>query len=85
MRFLESLSGFADFDFALGVGDVDGFGDAQEFQDFERDPGNVELVPGQAVAGGGGVGMVIIMPAFAEGEEGDPPVVSGIVAGFEAA
>ncbi len=29
--------------------------------------------------------MVIVMPAFASGEEGNPPVVGGVVAGFEAA
>lgn len=46
---------------------------------------DVELVPGEAVAGADGVGVVVVVPAFAAGEDGDPPVVAGVVLGFEAA
>ena len=31
------------------------------------------------------VRVVVVMPALAAGEDGDPPVVAGVVAGFEAA
>ena len=37
------------------------------------------------MAGADGVGVVVVVPAFATGEDGDPPVVAGVVAGFEAA
>ncbi len=46
---------------------------------------DVELVPGEAVAGADGVGVVVVVPAFAAGEDGDPPVVAGVVLGLEAA
>ena len=32
-----------------------------------------------------GMGVVIVVPAFAAGEEGDPPVIAGVVLGLEAA
>jgi hypothetical protein len=37
------------------------------------------------VASADGMGVVIVVPAFAAGEHGDPEAVAGIVAGFEAA
>jgi len=37
------------------------------------------------VARADGVGVVVVMPAFAAGEEGNPPVVAGVVLGLEAA
>ena len=46
---------------------------------------DVELVPGEAVARADRVGVVVVVPAFAAGEESDPPVVAGVVLGFEAA
>ena len=46
---------------------------------------DVELVPGEAVARADGVGVVVVVPAFAAGEQSDPPVVAGVVLGFEAA
>ena len=45
----------------------------------------VELVPGEAVAGADGVGVVVVVPAFAAGEQGDPPGVARVVLGVEAA
>ena len=31
------------------------------------------------------MGVMVVVPAFAEGEKGDPPIIAGIVAGLEAA
>jgi hypothetical protein len=57
--------------------------------DFGEEPDavvvDVELVPFEAVAGADGVGVVVVVPAFAAGEDGDPPVVAGVVLGLEAA
>lgn len=66
-------------------GDLDLFGEA----DFAEEPDavviDVELVPGEAVARADGVGVVVVVPAFAAGEDSDPPVVAGVVLGLEAA
>src|ERR1035438_2698636 len=70
----------------LGVvfGDLDFFGEA----DFGEEPDavvvDVELVPGEAVARANRVGVVVVVPTFAAGEQGDPPGVARIVLGFEA-
>jgi len=37
------------------------------------------------VAGADGMGVVVVVPAFASADEGDPPVVAGVVAGFKTA
>ena len=80
---LDNAGGFG----VLGIefGDLDLFGEA----DFAEEPDavvvDVELVPGEAVAGADGVGVVVVVPAFAAGEEGDPPAVAGVVFGLEAA
>ena len=37
------------------------------------------------MAGADGVGVVVVVPAFAAGEDGDPPVVAGVVLSLEAA
>src|SRR6202012_337087 len=45
---------------------------------------DVELIPGEAVASADGVGVVVVVPAFAAGQESDPPVVAGVVLGLKA-
>ena len=71
----------------LGVefGDLDFFREA----DFAEEPDavvvDVELVPLEAVARADRMGVVVVVPAFAAGEQSDPPVVAGVVLGFEAA
>src|SRR5580692_8332574 len=40
----------------------------------------VEFIPGHAVACRDGMRMMIVVPAFAAGEQGDPPQVTRIVA-----
>jgi hypothetical protein len=80
---LDDAGGFG----VLGVelGDLDFFGEA----DFAEDPDavvvDVELVPGEAVAGADGMGVVVVVPAFAAGEKSDPPVIAGVVLSLEAA
>ena len=43
-------------------------------------PGRIELIPGQPVPRGSRMRMVVVVPAFAEGHQSDPPVVARIVA-----
>ena len=56
-----------------------------DLQRADADPVDVELVPGQAVAGAGRVRVVVVVPAFAEGQQRHPPVVGRVVARLEAA
>ena len=67
------------------LGDPNGSGDAQEFQDPDLDPGKIELIPRQTMPRRSRMGVVIVVPAFAEGDQRDPPVIAGIVARVEAA
>lgn len=67
------------------LGDLDFFGEADFFEEPDAVVVDVELVPGEAVTGADGVGVVVVVPAFAAGEDGDPPVVAGVVLGLEAA
>lgn len=59
--------------------------EAGHFEQADRDPVDVDLVPGQAVTCGTRVSMVVIVPAFAPGDRGDQAVVSRIVACLEPA
>src|SRR5450631_189590 len=45
----------------------------------------VELVPGEAVASADRVSVVVVVPAFATGEQSDPPAIAGVILGLEAA
>jgi len=51
-------------------------GQAEQAQGGDAVPVGVELVPGQAVARGLGMGVVVVVPAFAEGEQRDPEAVA---------
>src|ERR1700722_19028702 len=75
--------GAAAHDF-FGGGD-DFVGQADEGEGFDGEVGHVEFPPAHAVGGGALVGVVVIMPAFAHGQDGDPPVIAGVVFGFEVA
>ena len=65
-------------------GDLDLLGEADLLEEPDAVVVDVELVPGEAVTGADGMGMVIVMPAFAAGKDRDPPVVAGVVLGLEA-
>ena len=47
-------------------------------------PVGIEFVPGETVTGRLRMGMVVVMPAFAEGEESDPHAIARGVRGGEA-
>jgi hypothetical protein len=51
-------------------------GQVEEAQRGDAVPVGVDLVPGEAVAGGLWVGVVVVVPAFAEGEKRDPEAVA---------
>ena len=44
-------------------------------------PVGIDLPPAQAMARGAGMRVVIVVPAFAEGEQRDEEIVGGVVAG----
>ncbi len=46
---------------------------------------DVELVPGEAVARADRVSVVVVVPALAAGDQGDPPAVTRVVTRLEAA
>jgi len=39
-------------------------------------PGEIEFEPAQAVTGAGGMGVVVVVPALTEREDGYPPAVA---------
>src|SRR4051794_21554626 len=50
--------------------------DEAELLEYPDNPaGRIDLVPGHAGIGGTGMGMVVVVPAFAEREDRDEPVV----------
>src|ERR1039458_10730748 len=67
------------------LGDLDFLGDAEFFEQPDAVVVGVELVPGEAVAAGGGMGVMVVVPSFAAGEQSDPPGVAGVVLGVETA
>src|SRR5579871_5387726 len=69
----------------IELGDLDFFCEADLGEEPDAVVVDVELVPCEAVAGADRVSVVIVVPTFATGEDGDPPVVAGIVLGLEAA
>jgi hypothetical protein len=64
---------------------VDLLGEAKLLEDPDAVPIDIRLVPFQAVASGSRMGVMIIVPALAEGEESDKEIVGGMIAGGEAA
>jgi hypothetical protein len=80
---LEYAGGF----WVLGIefGDMDFFGEANFAEEPDAVVVDIELVPGEAVTRADRVGVVVVVPAFAAGEQSDPPVVARVVFGLEAA
>ena len=70
---------------AVKPSDLNLFGKTDLLEEPDAVVVDVELVPGEAVTSADGVGVVVVMPAFAAGQQGDPPVVAGVILGFEAA
>src|SRR5579864_7378504 len=61
------------------------FRQAEELQHLDGHPGNIEFVPSQPVPRRRGMGVMVVVPAFAERQQSDPPKVPGIVTGLEPA
>src|SRR6266480_1257168 len=49
-------------------------------EDLQRNPADVELVPGEAVPGGDRMGVMVVVPPLAKREQCDPPAVARVVA-----
>ena len=60
-------------------------GQAEEAERGDAVPVGIELVPGQAVTRGLRMGVMVVVPALAKGEESYPETVAGGVAGGEPA
>ena len=58
---------------------------AEKLQDPDLNPRRVEFVPCEAMPRRTGMGVVVIVPTFTEGEERDPPIVTRIIVGREPA
>src|SRR5580698_8732109 len=67
------------------AGDLDFAGEAELGEHPDEVEVGINLVPCQAVLGRNGMGVVVVVPAFAAGENGDPEAVAGIIAGFKTA
>ncbi len=63
------------------VGDLDVPDEPEPLEDADHPPRQVDLKPVEAVPRGGGERVVVVVPALAEDEERDQPVVAGLVAG----
>jgi len=59
--------------------------DAEPGHDLEGVISDVDFPPEEALAGGGHEVMMIVVPAFTEGEQGEEPIVAAGVGGFIAA
>ena len=65
--------------FTIHVDHADRSGDAQGLKNADLNPGWIELVPCQSMPLRSRVRVMIIVPTFSERDEGNPPVVTGIV------
>src|SRR3954454_7237351 len=76
----EGLRRFSLRDCALDFRDMNRFRNTEALQDFQQNPGRVKFIPRQSMTRRSRVRMMIVVPALAEGEESNPPVIAGIVA-----
>jgi hypothetical protein len=54
-------------------------GEAKHLERPNAVPVHVYLVPLHPVTGGSGVRMMIVVPSFTKGQQGDKPVIGGII------
>src|SRR5581483_6016207 len=67
-------------------GDADDVpGEADALEPADQPAARIELPAREAVAGGGGEGVVVVVPGLAEGRQREPGEVARVVAGGEAA
>src|SRR5580700_135775 len=67
------------------LGALNLFGEMEFVQNPDTVPVEVHFIPAQAVASGSRMRVMIVVPAFAEGDHGDPKIVGGRVARNETA
>ena len=70
---------------AVDFRDSNGLRYPEELEDPDLNPGQVELIPRQSMPCRGGVRVVVVVPAFAGGDQSNQPVVAGVIAGFKPA
>src|SRR5256714_9117039 len=68
---------------AVGVDSVDGLREPHQFERAYAPPVDVNLVPGEAVACGARVRVVVVVPALTERHQGDEQVVRRVVCRLE--
>src|SRR4029077_8633927 len=59
--------------------ELDLLGEPEQLKHPDPVPIHVYLVPPQAVSGGSGMRMMVVVPAFAKCEHSDKPVIGGII------
>ena len=59
--------------------DLDRFRQPKKLKCPDTPPVDVDLVPGDSMSRGSWVGMMVIVPALAKGQQRDPPVVLRII------
>ena len=52
-------------------------GETQALEEAHVLPGEIEFKPAQTMACTGGIGVMIVMPAFPERKDRDPPAIAG--------
>src|SRR6185312_16517831 len=71
----QQLRGFAFGEWRVEFGDFEVPREAEALQEIDQNPGVVYLIPCEAVTNRRRIGVVIVVPAFAKRERGNPPVV----------
>ena len=69
----------------IELGHLNFFGETNLGEEPDAVVVDAQLIPGETMSCADGVGVVIVMPALAAGEQGDPPGIAGIILCFEAA
>src|SRR4051812_42618607 len=57
-------------------------GEADLFHEPDGPVGHVDFPPAVTLTGDALIGVVVVVPAFVEGEDADPPEVAAVVSGF---
>jgi len=85
MKFTSNSGGDCGFGFRVQGACFDVPGETKKAKGGDAVPVGIELVPGEAVTGGLRVSVVVVVPAFAKGEQRDPETVARGVGCGEAA
>src|SRR5689334_10331159 len=58
-------------------------GQSEKLQSSNTQPVQIELVPTQTMTRGGGMSVMVVMPAFTKCQQCYPPAIARVVTGFE--